>query len=302
MNLSCFPTPYPGESLYSVLCRYHVRSCNKNDLYTIAQLFGGKTSVQYTVLSPALLAYETGWLGHLYGITMKSLMNENTAYRFSIPFESYFSTNLLTEENNTPEKSYFFRKVQRRYIHPSRQLRYCPKCAAEQRKMFGESYWNILPHLSGYEICHIHGEPIRESGIPLKATIYKFYPASNYIQDNCEIHENMENMQKIDRHLDSYERHAKEISWCYHNGHTIGSYARKICDYAEKNIPGMKIDFLEMFLDDMIEFPFHYYGILSSNIPDRWMWIEYLSHIQQIRMFEIISGTLPSEASTKTIT
>ncbi|MBQ1285260.1 MAG: TniQ family protein [Lachnospiraceae bacterium] len=114
MNPACFPTPYPGESLYSILCRYHVRSCNKNDIYTIAQLFGFRTSIRYTVLSPALLAYETGWLKELSGITMESLMNENTAFRFSLPFAASFGPGKLSTENNTSEKSCIFRRIHRK--------------------------------------------------------------------------------------------------------------------------------------------------------------------------------------------
>lgn len=228
---------------------------------------------------------------------MKSLMNENTAYRLSIPFECRFHSRYLTEENNTIEKAFFFRAIHRNYIHPSRHLRYCPKCAAEQRNIYGEAYWSVLPHLDGYEICHIHGEPIRDSGIPLSATIYKFYPASNFIQEGREIHEDIEHLHKIDRHLGSYERHAKELNWCYRNGHTIGSYVKRIYDYAKSNIPGMKIDFSEMLLDDMVKFPAYYYELMSSGMSLCWRLISYMSHIQQIRILEIVSGTLLSESS-----
>ena len=37
--LTYFPTPYPGEWWYSVLCRYHVRSGNTCWKYTIQELF-----------------------------------------------------------------------------------------------------------------------------------------------------------------------------------------------------------------------------------------------------------------------
>ena len=230
MNPACFPTPYPGESLYSILCRYHVRSCNKNDIYTIAQLFGFRTSIRYTVLSPALLAYETGWLKELSGITMESLMNENTAFRFSLPFAASFGPGKLSTENNTSEKSCIFRRIHWKNIHPSKRLRYCPKCAAEQKRVFGEAYWGVLPQMAGYEVCHIHGEPIRESIIPLNAIQYKFYPASCVLSSSSpEIYGGMDKMNKINRYYTSYQRHASEINWCYCNPNFFCFIRSSIC-------------------------------------------------------------------------
>ena len=37
--LTCFPTPYPDEWWYSVLCRYHTRSGNTKQQTTIRELF-----------------------------------------------------------------------------------------------------------------------------------------------------------------------------------------------------------------------------------------------------------------------
>lgn len=294
MNPACFPTPYPGESLYSLLCRYHIRSCNKTDIYTIAQLFGHRTSLQYSVLSPAILAYETGWLKELSGITAESIMNENTALRFSIPFENTFSSVKLTAENNTLGKSYFFRRIHRKHIHPSKHLRYCPKCAVDQKKTFGEAYWEILPQMDGYEVCHIHGEPIRESNIPLNAIIYKFYPASYVLSSSSVIHENKERMKKIDRYYISYQRHAKEMDWCYRNGHKIGSYIDRIYMYVMRNLQATTIDYSQMLADKMLDYPNGYY----YSFPGDYQWTVFsncLSHVHQIRMFELISGTVASE-------
>lgn len=37
--LHYFPTPYPDELWYSVLCRYHVRSGNRESATTFRELF-----------------------------------------------------------------------------------------------------------------------------------------------------------------------------------------------------------------------------------------------------------------------
>ena len=46
-RISLFPTPYPGESFYSVLCRYHIRSGNVNDWHTSNQLFGYNSKLRH---------------------------------------------------------------------------------------------------------------------------------------------------------------------------------------------------------------------------------------------------------------
>ena len=38
--ISFFPTPYPDELWYSVICRYHIRSGNPCIKYTLNELYG----------------------------------------------------------------------------------------------------------------------------------------------------------------------------------------------------------------------------------------------------------------------
>ena len=296
-NLPLFPTPYPGESLYSILCRYHIRSCNKTDASSIATLFGSKTSLRYTVLSPALLSRETGWLKTLSGISMGSLIYENTAVRLTLPFQYAYSMGILSEpKNNTPEFQSFFRSVQRRFAHPSKQLRYCPKCAAQQRALFGEAYWQILPNVAGYEICHIHGEPIRDSGIPLASIMYKFCPASHVIR-KIKAEEDTDHLRKTDLFHDSYEQHAIEINRCYLQGDKMENYADHLCAYVRKNLPNGVLNYREFLNDKMVQYPESYScffdkPLVKGTTPA--LLINTLSHIQMIRMFELLGGMTSS--------
>ena len=50
--LTCFPTPYPGEWWYSVLCRYHTRSGNTKQQTTIRELFHGSISAAIGAVYP----------------------------------------------------------------------------------------------------------------------------------------------------------------------------------------------------------------------------------------------------------
>ena len=66
-----FPTPYPGESLYSLIARYHERSGNYLVCDSIEQLFGNKRQASSTLI-PYHLGYRSRYHtgpGDLHGIT-----------------------------------------------------------------------------------------------------------------------------------------------------------------------------------------------------------------------------------------
>ena len=49
-----FPSPYPDELWYSVICRYHVHSGNSCAKHTMRQLYGDNFS------APSLMLYAVG--------------------------------------------------------------------------------------------------------------------------------------------------------------------------------------------------------------------------------------------------
>lgn len=77
-ELPLFPTPYPGECFYSVLCRYHIRSGNATDAFSIKQLFGYNTSLASTVLSPYHLDVAKYWFPPSVGISAEMLLEQHT--------------------------------------------------------------------------------------------------------------------------------------------------------------------------------------------------------------------------------
>lgn len=50
--LTWFPTPYPDELFYSVLCRYYVSSGIKKHMTVKEQLFGSRPRTQMATLYP----------------------------------------------------------------------------------------------------------------------------------------------------------------------------------------------------------------------------------------------------------
>lgn len=175
-QLPLFPTPYPGESIYSVLCRYHIRSGNVNSWHTIRQLFGYNTSLTSTLLSPYHLEEVKSWIPKTTGITVENMLRQNTAFPlYTITSWGYDIDHIRAIVIDGQENGTHPRWVQTKLIHPSRHLRFCPKCAADQKQIYGESYWQVLPQLEGAEYCPIHKTRIRNSAVSLLDIRHRFF-------------------------------------------------------------------------------------------------------------------------------
>lgn len=180
-RLPFFPTPYPGESLYSVLCRYHVRSGNATNRKTILQLFGVFGSLCSTLLLPSMLNCLESWTAEESGINAKYIFQNNTAYslctlrNFHDYYQCFPKGDFCSPTFQWNDYQWPFRQCLIR--HPSNKLRYCPACAAAQKKLYGEAYWQILPQLDGVEYCPIHQTRIVTTAIGSRDLLYGFHPA-----------------------------------------------------------------------------------------------------------------------------
>ena len=65
--------------------------------------------------------------------------------------------------------------------HASQEIRFCPMCAAEQKKIYGESYWQVIPQLDGVEYCPVHQMRILSSSIHVRDFRYSFFPADTVL-------------------------------------------------------------------------------------------------------------------------
>ena len=220
-RLPLFPSPYPGESIYSLLCRYHVRSGNVNDWYTIGQLFGYNSSLGSTLLSPYHLEKAREWLGSGASISTETLLQKNTAFSlFSLTAAENDLSRICDMISGKVESTTYPRWVQTRLVHSSGHLRYCPECATAQEKLYGEAYWQVLPQLDGVEYCPVHSARIKNSTITLKDIRHRFYPASNVLKlishAGQDSKDNQSEVFNFDR--ETFVRLAQGMDWLHQNG------------------------------------------------------------------------------------
>ena len=221
--LPLFPAPYPGASFYSILCRYHVRSGNVNDWCTSNQLFGYNSSLTSTLLTPFHLEMVKYWLPSHSEATAEMMLHQNTAYNLyainALPSELERIQDVVAGRRTTES---FPRWMHPRTIHPAGYLRYCPECASEQKKLYGEPYWQVLPQIDEVEYCPRHKVRIRNSPVPLKNIGFHYHPASSVLTKDELRHPGNICTQEWDylfrRERNFFIQLACNISWLLQNG------------------------------------------------------------------------------------
>ena len=151
--LGFFPQPYPDELLYSVLARYYVRSGYSNYVFAAEDLFQNryvrpsfeyisplngevitylkkKTDIQQILLNHTMFPYHCRFLPmERKNKAMQELINMGSNFRNLI---------LFPRRTETPS------------------MRYCPLCAVDERKNYGETYWHRLHQIYELPVCPVH--------------------------------------------------------------------------------------------------------------------------------------------------
>lgn len=178
-RIAFFPTPYPDELWYSVLCRYHMRSGNLSYAMTVKQLFGvenTKVSAYYTGnhIVNLLSRLPDGFIG------IENIIREHTLFPFVTRFSSveqrqavyeYFSSGIGGDKFSSSLRLW-------PYAEGKIPLRYCPLCNADSQEKFGEYYWHTFHQIRTMPLCPIHKCRLVNSTVFLRSSCRVFEPAS----------------------------------------------------------------------------------------------------------------------------
>lgn len=153
--LTYFPTPYPGEWWYSVLCRYHVRSGNIKNSVTIRELYGGKVAAQGKLFPGADCATVVARIPNAI-LDLRQILIEHTLMPYYLRFypkerkEEILS--LLLKGKNVAMTS-------KELCSPdgTEGLKFCTQCYDEDVKQFGEPFWHREHQIPLMPICFCIG-------------------------------------------------------------------------------------------------------------------------------------------------
>ncbi len=176
--IAFFPDAYPDELLYSRICRYHVRSGNCCNSFTMDDIYGKRTVHPDIEFLNRFTEDALDWIcgdGDLQPVIMKQTMFPFYA-RF-LPKERKVKafSSLVGQEGNwnnllcIPQTG-------------ARFLRFCPLCVAEDREKYGETYWHRIPQIQRIRVCPKHGCFLENSEIRIASkTKPGLYDAESYV-------------------------------------------------------------------------------------------------------------------------
>lgn len=166
-----FPEAYPDELLYSLLARYYVKSGYLSFAYAVEDLYVHpytRPDIEFiNELRPEVLKLLSR------KCSLETLIQNNTMFpsygRFLPGERKREAYNALLEMHGNFNNLLSLPKNQR---GNGRFLRYCPVCAGEDRKRYGQAYWHRGAQIQGIEICVKHGCCLKESAVSMnrKAT------------------------------------------------------------------------------------------------------------------------------------
>ena len=175
-----FPTPYPDECLYSILCRYYARIGYTTLKAVRKLLFGSQQCLTSSVFFPIRLDLVKRWYGRKSGITRKYIADKHTMH----PYMTIIYPNEFRQQvgdvikGATAPKTFDKTGTQRsRRLWP-KYLRYCPDCMREDIDKYGETYWHRIHQLPAMLYCTKHKTRLYNSNVSIIGSHMDFHPAS----------------------------------------------------------------------------------------------------------------------------
>jgi hypothetical protein len=258
-----FPTPYPDETLQSIIARYHMYSVNSY-CKTYIELFNLK-SIKLSRDLPAYLRKLAN------GIPSSCLNEEYFLYHHTLfPFYTAFNKHerntikeLMMGENN---KSITSIAGLNGFIVSDSLQRHCRECIKRDIDLYGETYWHRIHQIPGVYICPFHKSPL----VRIKSDDGRLPPYLFRIANLSEFNENIIQSTKTEV-LDMLFVIAVEINFLLNLGEEISdnfkSDIKKLLKLKGYYIDAVKInqlklqnDFINFYSNDVLD-------ILHSNIP-----------------------------------
>lgn len=223
-RLSQFPTPYPDECYYSILCRYFQRMGYLSFDRTMKSLFGKTHHTDMFILLPYLASFVNDWTDGHPQLNADVITKEHTAFY-------YCSLAEWTWYTRTHQKNRLWDgnvKCRTGFLNVKKeQLYYCPECVSEELKSFGEAYWHRLHQIRNVTVCEKHRIKLKPSGIAFNETKRRFIPAS-VIGNLCG-----DTFASSVPDLQNEIQFADDIKWILGNGPAIPS-SRILYQYLSK--------------------------------------------------------------------
>lgn len=182
--LAYFPTPYPGELLYSVLARFQRHVGMPGMMHTLDALFGNRKVIASFDLPGHLKALVDN-IPVEHGITIDFIIDALTLYPYFTAFEPpALQARVRKAMHNGAIDGLHVRLGLAAFrVGRVSRLRFCIDCSRKMLEQYEELYWRRDHQLPSVLVCPEHGHPLQESSVLLtQCSRHEFIAAS---PDNC---------------------------------------------------------------------------------------------------------------------
>lgn len=187
------PEIYPDELVYSWLSRYFVYSgCTNNRMLLSQLLYNTKNNPSVEFIGHLSKAAEQQ-IEEVY--SMDDLILKHTMFpqyaRF-LPVDKRKTAFTELKRYCDPHKVFTILPRNEKELW----LKYCPQCAAEDRKTYGETYWHRTHQIRNIVICPIHKCKLVNSEVDIRSEkIFAFNPAEVAVKNVTPVL--VDNMEQI---------------------------------------------------------------------------------------------------------
>ena len=183
-----FPEMYEDELAYSLFARYHVHSGHLTFRATAEDLFVNKDVIPSTEFIVPLTEEAVKMIART--MPLSEFVEKHTMlpyYTRFLPLERRKKAfDLITAMDRSFYDCLYMRKNK---TEMRKYMRYCPLCAAIDRKKYGETYWHRKHQLPGVEICLEHRCQLEDSsvGITVESQRFKLIHAELVIPEDTPV-------------------------------------------------------------------------------------------------------------------
>lgn len=217
--LDFFPTPYPDELWYSVISRYYMYSGYMSASFVLKAILGrGKSNI--SILFAEQINYTLSQLPNGF-ITAEEIILKHTAYPYYVRhFPSERKKKLIDAmkgENGLSGRAASLSGMGTTKKFKGACLRYCPLCAEEDVKMYGETYWHRIHQIPDIRICPKHCIYLNEAPYPIRTTkalhppLFTIEAANSAPVSEQEVKIAIMTQQFLDAPMCKKEIHARDV-------------------------------------------------------------------------------------------
>lgn len=216
-----FPTPYPDETLYSVICRYDLLTGRNSFRGTSEDLFGRRNNLNSEI--PQCIGSLVKCIPAKTGLSTEYFIQNTTMYPYFKPFISKerdaVFREYMTAEVGSGESKYFLLGIGKLRYPKNTHLKFCEECWQEDVKKYGEPYWHRMHQLPGVLVCPIHKRVLMNSTVFTGEAVNDLIIAAESMISKSSECANLSSSL-----IEKFESFAKDCEWILKESYHLKNY------------------------------------------------------------------------------